>query len=452
MLHCGLFSAYLWCEFVLFASTTLIIFFGYSWGSLPHRYLNAVRKIQDAFYNVYPPELWENDPWDQMIDTTASGILKRVESRLSDFEIVKDHPNGMLDVQMELVNSGIQSIIKDDVKSMFDLSPDLRRYEFTQDMWNRITDKPHLKALYATSVAFRVGILFPVRVSLYLTSFLYVAICCILALLVNFTDKQKTAIAVTYCRLYTAGTGLVARYHNIEHRPSRPGVAVSNHLSPNDIQIICADVDPNREYLYIVTGQKHTGIIWAIERLVEQLCPSMWLERTNAEERLKFQQDVLRVARSSGPVLIFPEGYCTNNTKVLQFRKAVFGENVQIHPVALKQNARYGDAFWWEDNFGKYLIRLLTSWATVYDITYLPAQTRLPGETAEEFASRVQQLIAEAIDVDPSPYDGGVYYKKHMREKYKKIIQEQCAQELVVSSRRNSPDPYLSSGPDEKVM
>lgn len=182
---------------------------------------------------------------------------------------------------------------------MFTHNPQMQKYELTKDLWNKLTSKPHLHALYIGSVAFRFGVLFPVRLALYLTSFLYVSICCILAFLVKLSNQQKTSIAVTYCRLYTAGTGLIARYHNLENQPKRPGVAVLNHLSPNDIQIICADVDPQRDYLYIVTGQKHTGIIWAIERLVEQLCPSMWLERTNAEERLKFQQEVLRTARVS---------------------------------------------------------------------------------------------------------------------------------------------------------
>jgi hypothetical protein len=79
--------------------------------------------------------------------------------------------------------------------------------------------------------------------------------------------------------------------------PKILGFAVSNHLSPNDIQIISADVDTDREYLYTVTGQKHGGIIWAIERLVEQLCPAMWLERNNPEERKNFTKNVINEAR-----------------------------------------------------------------------------------------------------------------------------------------------------------
>lgn len=71
-------------------------------------------------------------------------------------------------------------------------------------------------------------------------------------------------------------------------------------MSPNDIQIISANVpydDPTRDYLYTVTGQKHKGIIWAIERLVEKLCPSLWLERTHPEERKIFTKSIMDIAR-----------------------------------------------------------------------------------------------------------------------------------------------------------
>lgn len=38
----------------------------------------------------------------------------------------------------------------------------------------------------------------------------------------------------------------------------------------------------------------------------------------------------------AGPVLLFPEGYCTNNTRVLQFRQAVFDDDINIYPIAIR--------------------------------------------------------------------------------------------------------------------
>lgn len=62
----------------------------------------------------------------------------------------------------------------------------------------------------------------------------------------------------------------------------------------------------------------------------------MWLERSIADSRLKFLKSVLEAARQKHIVLMFPEGYCTNNTSVLQFRKAVFEKDIRIHPVAIR--------------------------------------------------------------------------------------------------------------------
>lgn len=36
------------------------------------------------------------------------------------------------------------------------------------------------------------------------------------------------------------------------------------------------------------------------------------------------------------PVLLFPEGSCTNNTRVLRFRKAVFEDSIVIYPIAIR--------------------------------------------------------------------------------------------------------------------
>lgn len=127
---------------------------------------------------------------------------------------------------------------------------------------------------------------------------------------------------------------------------------------------------------------------------------------------------------------MFPEGYCTNNTRVLQFRKAVFVDDVIIYPIAIKQDARFGDSFWSEDVFFHYLFRLLSSWASVYNIYYLDAQTKKSNENSDEFATRVQTLIAEAIGTIPAQFDGSVWYKTQEQEKYKNALKEKCAKQF----------------------
>uniref|UniRef100_A0A0N5ASF8 PlsC domain-containing protein n=1 Tax=Syphacia muris TaxID=451379 RepID=A0A0N5ASF8_9BILA len=294
---------------------------------------------------------------------------------------------------------------------------------------------------YIMAVLFRYSILLPVRLSLCLTSFLFCFLAVIYSYLFPLTRKQQLRISVIYCRLFCAGIGLVARYHNKQYRPKKPGIAVSNHLSPNDIQVIFADIDLNTSSGcgYTVTGQKHTGIIWAIERLVEKLCPALWLERSNADDRRRFMREVLVVCqtRLEDPVLMFPEGYCTNNTRILQFRRAVFEENVTIYPIAIKttqlyrQSARFGDSFWSEDYFWQYLLRVFTSWAIAYDVYYLKPMERQTPETAQEFASRVQREIAKYADAEPLDFDGRLWYNSEERERLKDLQMQNVAKRII---------------------
>jgi len=49
------------------------------------------------------------------------------------------------------------------------------------------------------------------------------------------------------------------------------GVICANHLSPNDVHVMFADIPLNRDYLYLVTGQKHNGVIGALEKLIDKM-------------------------------------------------------------------------------------------------------------------------------------------------------------------------------------
>lgn len=96
------------------------------------------------------------------------------------------------------------------------------------------------------------------------------------------------------------------------------------------------------------------------------------------------------------PILIFPEGTCINNTSVMQFKKGSFEVGGTIYPVAIKYDAQFGDAFWNSSQNGmlSYIYMMMTSWAIVCDVWYLPPMTRGEGEDAVHFANRVKAEIA----------------------------------------------------------
>ena len=75
----------------------------------------------------------------------------------------------------------------------------------------------------------------------------------------------------------------------------------------------------------------------------------------------------------------------------MQFKKGSFGTDTAIYPVAIKYDARFTDAFWNSSQEGpmKYIFMLMTSWALVCDVWYLPPMTRGGAESAADFADRV---------------------------------------------------------------
>ncbi|XP_069944890.1 glycerol-3-phosphate acyltransferase 4-like isoform X3 [Cherax quadricarinatus] len=117
------------------------------------------------------------------------------------------------------------------------------------------------------------------------------------------------------------------------------------------------------------------------------------------------------------PILMFPEGICNNNTVVLQFKKGAFEIDSDIFPVAIKFDLRYGDPFWYQNTFGAYIFSMMTSWAIVCDVWYLPLTRRRQQESAVAFANRVKALIAHRGGFVELVWDGFVKYTKSLELK-----------------------------------
>ena len=63
---------------------------------------------------------------------------------------------------------------------------------------------------------------------------------------------------------------------------------------------------------------------------------------------------------------------------------------------AIKYDPIFGDAFWnsSENGMASYIYLMMTSWAIVCDVWYLPPMTRMQNEDAVDFANRVKAEIA----------------------------------------------------------
>lgn len=114
------------------------------------------------------------------------------------------------------------------------------------------------------------------------------------------------------------------------------------------------------------------------------------------------------VDSSKIPILIFPEGTCINNTSVMMFKKGSFEVGTKIYPIAMKYDSRFGDAFWnsSEQSWLDYIMRMMTSWAIICHVWYLPPMERLEDESAIDFANRVKKTIAVRGGLVDLEWDG----------------------------------------------
>ncbi|XP_042860926.1 glycerol-3-phosphate acyltransferase 3-like [Penaeus japonicus] len=231
---------------------------------------------------------------------------------------------------------------------------------------------------------------------------------------------------LVFCFDFIAGAlSLVATFYNEENKPKN-GIAVANHTSPIDSLILATN------NCYDMVGQKHEGTLGIIMSVLSRASTHVWFERTDAKDRSFVIKRLQEHARDPNlpPILIFPEGVCVNNTSVMQFKKGAFEANSVIYPIAIRFDPRFGDAFWWQDKFFHFILYMLTSWAIVCNVWYLPPMVRIPGESAIAFADRVKAKIAHQGGMIDLTWDGFLK-KKPVKEEWKKRQQEEFAKHLM---------------------
>uniref|UniRef100_A0A2K6K9P5 Phospholipid/glycerol acyltransferase domain-containing protein n=1 Tax=Rhinopithecus bieti TaxID=61621 RepID=A0A2K6K9P5_RHIBE len=118
---------------------------------------------------------------------------------------------------------------------------------------------------------------------------------------------------------------------------------------------------------------------------------------------------------------------CINNTLVMMFKKGSFEIGATVYPLAIKYDHQFGDAFW--NRMVMYLRQIMTSWAIVCSVWYLPPMTRGADEDAIQFANRVKSAIARQGELVDLLWDGGLkrekvkdMFKEEQQKLYRKMI------------------------------
>uniref|UniRef100_H0WNA8 Glycerol-3-phosphate acyltransferase 4 n=1 Tax=Otolemur garnettii TaxID=30611 RepID=H0WNA8_OTOGA len=323
--------------------------------------------------------------------------------------------------EIHFCRKGMETIMDDEVTKRFS-AEELESWNLlSRTNYNFQYISLRLTVLWGLGVLVRYCFLLPLRIALAFTGIsLLVVGTTVVGYLPSgrckeFLSKHVHLMCYRICvRALTA----IITYHDRENRPRNGGICVANHTSPIDVIILASDG------YYAMVGQVHGGLMGVIQRAMVKACPHVWFERSEVKDRHLVAKRLTEHVqdKSKLPILIFPEGTCINNTSVMMFKKGSFEIGATVYPVAIKYDPQFGDAFWNSSKYGMvtYLLRMMTSWAIVCSVWYLPPMTRETDEDAVQFANRVKSAIARQGGLVDLLWDGGL-----KREKVKDAFKEE---------------------------
>ncbi|XP_029459607.1 glycerol-3-phosphate acyltransferase 4 isoform X1 [Rhinatrema bivittatum] len=326
---------------------------------------------------------------------------------------------------------GIEAIMDDEVTKRFS-AEELETWNLlSRTNYNFQHISMRLTVLWGLGVLIRYGFLLPLRIALAITGIsLLVFGTTIVGLLPSGSWKEFLSkhVHLMCYRICVRALTAIITYHNSENRPKNGGICVANHTSPIDVIILASDG------YYAMVGQVHGGLMGVIQRAMVKACPHVWFERSEVKDRHLVAKRLSNHVKDKSklPILIFPEGTCINNTSVMMFKKGSFEIGATVYPVAIKYDPQFGDAFWNSSKYGmvEYLLRMMSSWAIVCSVWYLPPMTRKDGEDAVRFANRVKAEIAKQGGLADLLWDGGLKrarVKEALKEEQQKLYSKMIA-------------------------
>ncbi|KAJ3240755.1 1-acylglycerol-3-phosphate O-acyltransferase 6 (lysophosphatidic acid acyltransferase, zeta) [Chytriomyces hyalinus] len=257
------------------------------------------------------------------------------------------------------------------------------------------------------SFAIRYFVLFPFRLTLLLAaSLLFFSA---LPLVVNSgrEDWQRWIFKV-YCNAFLLSWGSRIKHNSRKPVLDVPHLFVSNHTSVIDYIVLSA-----HDFPHATIAQTHSGLLGMFEHSVLTLNGSLMFNRNEKNDRKLIAAKMRKHVHNTKnvPLLIFPEGTCVNNEYTVLFHKGAFELDATIVPVAIKYDKQWADAYWHSktQSFTYHILYLMTRWALVADVSYLPPQALQTGETSTDFANKVKANISKQAGLRNLSWDG--YFK-----------------------------------------
>jgi len=336
-----------------------------------------------------------------------------------------------MDSVLDYVKTGIASIIEDEVTQRF-VAEELK-------MWNLLTRTSQsfefvnlkLTMIWVMGFVVRYCVLLPGRMLILFVGLFFMAMGMVFVGHIRDGELKRWLHYQVYTlsfQILGGSLSAVITYHNPENRPKQ-GICVANHTSPIDVLVLACD------NAYALIGQTHSGFLGRMQSILSNASAHIWFDRNESKDRALVAKRLKEHVDDPTklPILIFPEGTCINNTSVMQFKKGSFEVGGTIYPVAIKYDPIFGDAFWnsSQNGMASYIYLMMTSWAIVCDVWYLPPMTRGEGEDAVDFANRVKAEIARQGGLVDLMWDGNLK-RMAVKSEWKAKQQEAFSKSLKV--------------------
>ncbi|XP_063543618.1 glycerol-3-phosphate acyltransferase 3 isoform X2 [Cydia strobilella] len=330
---------------------------------------------------------------------------------------------------MDLVKAGMESIIEDQVTSVFE-AEELRS-------WNLLTRTNmqyeflswRLTIIWMMGFVVRYFFLLPLRIMIFVIGIIFMLTMTTVTSTLPPGRIQRFIGMMSYIisiRILIRSLSVVIDYHDKQNMP-KGGICAANHTTTIDVAVLSSN------QCFSMIGQRHGGFLGLLQRALARASPHIWFERSEVKDRHAVARRLKEhiSVPDNPPILIFPEGTCINNTSVMQFKKGSFEVGGWIYPVAIKYDPRFGDAFWNSSRYGMlhYLLNMMSSWAIVCDVWYLPPMRRGEREDAVAFANRVKACVAARGGLIDLQWDGQLKRMKAKKE-WREMQQEEFSKRL----------------------
>lgn len=119
--------------------------------------------------------------------------------------------------------------------------------------------------------------------------------------------------------------------------------------------------------------------------------------KTKAEYKARI--DAIAEDAKAPPVLIFPEGTCTNGKALITFKRGAFEPGVKLLPVCMQYRSRVNPAAVGRNSHVLFLARVMMQWSNRMHVQVLPPYTPTEEDKSDPilFAERVQTLMSDAM-------------------------------------------------------